>query len=369
MTDKTTLGLLFGGRSGEHEVSLMSARSVMDALDTDHYQVLQIGITKEGHWRSGPDLLQAFTEGDYQAGDRVTILPEPGSDGLFLWSADQPLALVSKLDVVFPVLHGTFGEDGTVQGLLELADVAYVGAGVLASSVAMDKGLFKRVMQAHYIPVLPWTVLQGALIDDDIQEVIRLAEAVGAYPLFVKPANMGSSVGVSKAANRSDLMEGLLEARQFDRRIVVEQGIEAREIEVSVIGNEDPQASIPGEVVPGADFYSYQAKYIDDTSDLLIPAPLDPETTEEIRRLAVQAYAAIDGAGFARVDFLLEKSTNKIYMNEINTIPGFTKISMFPKLWEASGLDYRSLVQALIDYAVARQAQKTKLSRSYEGAA
>ncbi|MGD8603662.1 MAG: ATP-grasp domain-containing protein, partial [Anaerolineales bacterium] len=202
-----------------------------------------------------------------------------------------------------------------------------------------------------------------------IQEAIRLAEAVGAYPLFVKPANMGSSVGVSKAANRSDLMEGLLEARQFDRRIVVEQGIEAREIEVSVIGNEDPQASIPGEVVPGADFYSYQAKYIDDTSDLLIPAPLDPETTEEIRRLAVQAYAAIDGAGFARVDFLLEKSTNKIYMNEINTIPGFTKISMFPKLWEASGLDYRSLVQALIDYAVARQAQKTKLSRSYEGAA
>jgi D-alanine-D-alanine ligase len=369
MTGKTKLGLIFGGRSGEHEVSLMSARSVMDAIDTDRYQVLQIGITKEGHWRFGPDVLQAFAEGDYQVGERVTILPEPGSGGLFLWSPDEPLSLASTLEVVFPVLHGTFGEDGTVQGLLELADIAYVGAGVLASSVAMDKGLFKRIMQAHHIPVLDWTVLQGALIDHDTDEAIRLAEAVGEYPLFIKPANMGSSVGVSKATNRSDLMEGMLEARQFDRRIVVEQGIGAREIEVSVIGNENPQASIPGEVVPGADFYSYQAKYIDDTSELLIPAPLDPETAEEIRRLAVEAYAAIDGAGFARVDFLLEKSTDKVYMNEINTIPGFTKISMFPKLWEASGLDYPSLVQELIDLATARQAQKSGLSRSYEGAA
>jgi D-alanine-D-alanine ligase len=271
--------------------------------------------------------------------------------------------------MVFPVLHGTFGEDGTLQGLLEMAAMPYVGAGVLASSVAMDKGLFKRVMQAHHIPVLDWAVLQAEQIDNDMDGAIRMAEAVAGYPLFVKPANMGSSVGVSKVSSRSDLMEGLMEARQFDRRVIVEQGIEAREIEVSVIGNEQPQASIPGEIVPGAEFYSYQAKYLDDSSDLLIPAPMDPETVEEVRRLAVQAYAAIDGAGFARVDFLLEKSTDKVFMNEINTIPGFTKISMFPKLWEASGLSYPGLVQELIDLALARHVQKSKLLRSYEGAA
>jgi D-alanine-D-alanine ligase len=369
MTDKTKLGLIFGGRSGEHEVSLMSARSVLNAIDSDRYHVLQIGITKDGHWRYGPDLLQAFTDGDYEAGERATIVPEPGAGGLYRWSPDAPLSLISEMEVVFPVLHGTYGEDGTLQGLLELADIAYVGGGVLASSVAMDKGLFKRVMQAHHIPVLDWAVLQGELIDGDIEEAIRLGEAVAHYPLFIKPANMGSSVGVSKATNRSDLMEGLLEARQYDRRIMVEQGIEAREIEVSVIGNEQPQASIPGEVVPGAEFYSYQAKYLDDTSELHIPAPIDPETTEEIRRLAVEAYAAIDGAGFARVDFLMEKATDKVYMNEINTIPGFTNISMFPKLWEASGLDYPSLVQELIDLAMTRQSQKSELSRSYEGAA
>lgn len=369
MTDKSKLGLIFGGRSGEHEVSLMSARSILNAINADRYQVIQIGITKEGVWRSGPDLLDAFAQGVYEAGERVMIIPEPGVGGLFRWSQDEPLSRVSDLEVVFPVLHGTFGEDGTLQGLLELAEIAYVGAGVLASSVAMDKGLFKRVMQAHRIPVLNWAVLQAAQIDKDMDGAIRQAEAVAEYPLFVKPANMGSSVGVSKVSSRSDLMEGLMEARQFDRRVVVEQGIEAREIEVSVIGNEQPEASIPGEVVPGAEFYSYQAKYIDDTSDLLIPAPLDPETTEEIRRVAVQAYTAIDGAGFARVDFLVEKSTSKVFMNEINTIPGFTKISMFPKLWDASGLDYPSLVQALIDLALARYEQKSKLSRSYEGAA
>jgi D-alanine-D-alanine ligase len=369
MTEKTRLGLIYGGRSGEHEVSLMSARSVLNAINADRFQVLQIGITKDGIWRSGPDLLDAFADGDYDAGERVTILPEPGVGGLFRWSPGGPLTLVSELEIVFPVLHGTFGEDGTLQGLLEMAEIAYVGAGVLASSVAMDKGLFKRVMQAHRIPVLDWVVVQSEQIDTDMDEAIRKAESVAGYPLFVKPANMGSSVGVSKVASRSDLMEGLMEARQFDRRVIVEQGIEAREIEVSVIGNEQPEASIPGEIVPGAEFYSYQAKYLDDTSDLLIPAPLDPETIEEVRRMAVEAYAAIDGAGFARVDFLLEKQTDKVFMNEINTIPGFTKISMFPKLWDASGLSYPELVQELINLAQARHAQKSRLSRSYEGAA
>ena len=259
-----------------------------------------------------------------------------------------------ELDLIFPVLHGTFGEDGTLQGLLEMADIAYVGAGVLASSVAMDKGLFKRVMQSHHIPVLDWVVVQSDQIDDDMDEAIRLAEEVAGYPLFVKPANMGSSVGVSKVSSRSDLMEGLMEARQFDRRVIVEHGIEAREIEVSVMGNDKPLSSVCGEIIPGEEFYSYEAKYHDESSQTLIPADIPDETAEQVRELAVKAYKACDLAGLARVDFFIDKDTGKVFLNELNTIPGFTQISMYPMLWEASGISYRELITKLVELAIER---------------
>ncbi|MBA4379471.1 MAG: D-alanine--D-alanine ligase A, partial [Anaerolinea sp.] len=265
----------------------------------------------------------------------------------------------------FPVLHGPFGEDGTLQGLLEMADLAYVGAGVTGSSVGMDKGVFKDVMRANGIPVVEAIILLRSEIEKDIQSVIRKAEAVAAYPLFVKPANLGSSVGITKCNSRADLAEGLLEAAAYDRRVLVERGVNGREIEVSVLGNDDPQASVPGEVQPSREFYSYESKYIDGTSALLIPASLPDETAEKFRSLAVKAYKAVDCAGMARVDFFLEKETGEIYLNEINTLPGFTSISMYPKLWEASGLPYPKLVDRLIELALERKAERDHTERRF----
>ena len=366
MTKKLRLGVIFGGRSGEHEVSLMSARSVMSALDADKYEIVPIGITKQGRWLAGGDVLTAFEQARTHELGSVALPAEPGLNALYRWSEDQALQRIADLEVVFPVLHGTYGEDGTLQGLLEMADVPYVGTGVLASSLAMDKGLFKSVMRANDIPVLDWMIVLSTQLEKDVQAELDRLESFSPYPLFTKPANMGSSVGVSKCRSRSDLLEGIMDAARYDRRILVEVGLEAREIEVSVLGNEDPQASIPGEVVPGDEFYSYKAKYIDDTSQLLIPAPVDDSLAGEARRLAVEAFKAIDGAGMGRVDFLLDKQSGRLYLNEINTIPGFTKISMYPKLWEASGLPYTKLLDRLIELAFERQAQKDKLERAYE---
>jgi D-alanine-D-alanine ligase len=362
---KMVVGVIFGGRSGEHEVSLMSATSIVDALDPKKYEIIQIGITHDGRWLSGSDALQAFKRGRLEKLEPVMILPEPGREALYGMGEGRELTILHKLDIVFPVLHGSFGEDGTLQGMLEMAEIAYVGAGVLASSVAMDKGVFKSMMQAHDIPVVDFTVLRADQIEDDIDDCVRQAEALSPYPLFTKPANMGSSVGVSKVKNRRELERGLQAAARFDRRVLVERGVDAREIEISVLGNEEPEASIAGEIVPGAEFYSYEAKYIDDTSDLLIPAPLDEETAGEIHRLAIKAFKVIDGAGMARADFLLERETNRIYINELNTIPGFTKISMYPKLWEASGLAYPALMDRLIELAMRRRAQIDRLVRRY----
>jgi D-alanine-D-alanine ligase len=364
---KLELGLIFGGRSGEHEISLLSARSVMSALDKSKYRVIPIGITHEGHWLSGQDALEAFEGNRTENLEPVAILAEPGSRKVFRWGEGQTMEFLRSLDIAFPVLHGTYGEDGTIQGLLELADIPYVGAGVLASAVAMDKCVFKHVMKANHIPVVNWTLVLSSWLADALDDMFQQAEAVGPYPLFTKPANMGSSVGVGKCRNRADLLEGMMEAALYDRRVLVEQGLEAREIEISVLGNEEPEASVPGEIVPGDEFYSYRAKYLDDTSKLLIPAPIDQDTAEEARRLAVEAYKAIDGAGMARVDFLLEKETGRLYMNELNTIPGFTKISMYPKLWEASGLPYSELLDRLIELAFERQAQKDQLVRIFRG--
>jgi D-alanine-D-alanine ligase len=362
---KLVIGVIFGGRSGEHEVSLMSARSVMKALDRSKYEVLPIGVDPEGRWYGGEDVLEAFESRRYQDLTPVVVLAEPGRDSIFALREGKQLEPISRLDVAFPLVHGSFGEDGTLQGLLELADVAYVGAGVLASSVGMDKGVFKTLMRASGIPVVDWTILPSAELSRDMDRILDRAQAVAPYPLFTKPANLGSSVGVTKCRSRSDLTEGLMDAARYDRRILVERGLEAREIEVSVLGNEDPEASVPGEIIPSDEFYSYRAKYVDDASQLLIPAPIDPQIAEEARRLAVQAFRVVDGAGMARVDFLLEKGTGDLYLSELNTIPGFTRISMYPKLWDATGIPYPALMDRLIDLALARQAQKDALTRRY----
>ena len=367
MTDnKLHVAVIFGGRSGEHEVSLMSARSVLSVLDSAKYEVTQVGITHEGTWLTGTDVLEKFENNKMDGLIPVLVSPDPSERGLYIMEGISGLKKWSDIDVYFPILHGTFGEDGTLQGLFELADVAYVGAGVVGSSVGMDKGVFKDVMMANHIPVVDMMVVLRAEIERDMVSVIERAEKISDYPLFTKPANLGSSVGVTKCSNRSDLQEGLMEAALFDRRILVQRGVKnAHEIEVSVLGNDEPLASVCGEVLPSREFYSYESKYIDGTSGLLIPAPLPEEISQCIREYAVRAYKAIDCAGMARVDFFVEKDTNKIYLNELNSIPGFTKISMYPKLWEASGLPYNELVDRLIELAMERKADRDHTSHMY----
>ena len=359
------LGVIFGGRSGEHEVSLMSARSVLKVIDPQKYTVVQIGITHAGAWLTGEDVLGALESGHTERLSSAVLLPELGQAVLYALK-DGRLEKVSELDILFPVLHGSFGEDGTIQGLFEMADVAYVGAGVLASSLGMDKGVFKDVMRANDIPVVESRIITRRQIESDLPAVLTECEALAAYPLFTKPANLGSSVGITKCRSRSDLYEGLLESARFDRRVLVERGIErVREIEVSVLGNDNPIASVPGEIKPADDFYTYNAKYIDGSAALIIPAPLSHKLSEYIRELAVRAFRAVDGAGMARVDFLLNDQTGEVFVGELNTIPGFTQISMYPKLWEASGMSYRALVDRLIELALERKAEQDHTERQY----
>jgi D-alanine-D-alanine ligase len=362
---KLRIAVLFGGRSGEHDVSLMSARSVLTALDPERYEVIQIGITLDGNWLTGVNTLDAFEKKDFS--DLVSVIPptEPAASRslyvIHVTKAGGKLEVLSEVDVFFPVLHGPFGEDGTMQGLLELADAAYVGAGVAGSSVGMDKGIFKDVMRANGIPLVESMLILRTEIEKDMNAVIEKIEKMGTYPFFAKPANLGSSVGISKCTSRSDLGEGLMEAARFDRRIIVEHGVaNVREIEVSVLGNEDPQVSVCGEVLPSREFYSYESKYIDGTSGLIIPSQLPPEVSDKIREYAIRAYKAIDCAGMARADFFIDGATNQIYLNELNTLPGFTSISMYPKLWQASGLSYPQLVDRLIELALERKAQRDR---------
>jgi D-alanine-D-alanine ligase len=365
MTEKIKLGVIYGGRSGEHEVSLMSARSVISVIDPEKYDIIEIGITRQGQWFVGEDLWVKLQHENY-AGLTPAIFPaSPKSPGIYV-QKDGQFQLYSALDVVFPVMHGTYSEDGTLQGLLELADIAYVGAGVLGSAACMDKGLFKDVMVANNIPTLPYQVFNRDDIETQMEDCLNAAESISAYPLFTKPANLGSSVGISKCISRSDLMEGLMQASRYDRRIVVEKGIQnPREIEISVLGNENPAASVPGEVVPKDIFYTYAEKYIHDTAELLIPATLPEETISEIQSLAVKAYRVTDCAGMGRVDFLIDRESGSLFLNEINTIPGFTKISMYPKLWEASGLPYAELIEKLITLALARKSQRDRTEREF----
>ncbi|MEZ4519668.1 MAG: D-alanine--D-alanine ligase family protein [Chloroflexota bacterium] len=380
---KLRVGVIFGGRSGEHEVSLASAQSVISALNPDKYEVIPVGITREGRWIAG-DAMRALAEGDTTT-QAATLLPEPERPALLQRDVAENntdsqvvasrLSVITELDVIFPVMHGPYGEDGTVQGLLELANIPYVGAGVVGSAVGMDKAIFKHVMTANRLPVLPWHLVMRADWQRDPAAVLDAIESELPYPVFTKPANLGSSVGISKCTNREELEAGLNEAARFDRRIVVEQGIhKARELEVAVLGNAEPEASIVGEVRPQRDFYDYVAKYLaqpgsEDESELIIPARISDEMAGEVRQLAVQAYKAIDTAGLGRVDLLLDDATGKLFINEINTIPGFTTISMYPKLWEASGLPYAQLLDRLIELALERQAEKAELETTYDTSA
>jgi D-alanine-D-alanine ligase len=368
---KIRVGVLFGGQSGEHEVSLVSARAVMEGLDPEKYEVVPIGITKQGRWLAGGDplaALEAMADPKLLPGGAREPVAQPReqyavtevtSPATLVPVAGEPspAAQIPPLDVVFPVLHGPMGEDGTVQGLLELAGVPYVGCGVLASAVGMDKALMKAAFAAAGLPVVPWLLVRRAdLAPARVDQLVEQIEAHVRYPLFVKPANLGSSVGITRATDRQALRAGLDLAAQYDRRIIVEQGIDAREIEVSVLGNDEVEASVPGEVVPSNAWYDYEAKYLAGRSQILIPAPIAPTLADQVRELAIRAFKAIDGVGLARVDFLLERQTETLYLNEINTMPGFTPISMYAKMWQASGLSYRALLDRLIELAFERHA-------------
>ena len=365
MERKLRVGVIFGGRSGEHEVSLVSATSVITALDADKYEVVPIGITQEGRWLSSDKGLKLLKEktGIEQAPE-CFLVPEPNRQALV--AAGSGGMHSPPIDVIFPLVHGTYGEDGTLQGLLELANIPYVGAGVLASAVGMDKIVQKQIFQQQKLPVAKYIWFHSSVCREHPERVAAIVAKSLTYPVFVKPANTGSSVGISKAHNRKELREALALAVEYDRKVIIEQGINnIREIECSVLGNDEPVASVPGEIVPSNEFYDYNAKYVDGKSEAIIPAKLPKRVSEEVRRIALQAYRALDIAGMARVDFLVVRKSNKIYLNEVNTIPGFTSISMYPKLWEASGLGYRDLLDRLIELALERHRAKNELRTVY----
>ena len=356
------VGVLFGGRSGEHEVSLASAASVIRGLDPDKYEAVPIGITKDGHWLIGEGAVKMLPE-VLKGGRRVMLTADPTEAALV------PLdrgAGAQRLDVIFPVMHGTFGEDGTIQGMLDLAGLPYVGAGVLGSAVGMDKDVSKRLCQDAGIPVVPWVTVHRWRWEKEPQEMRAEIEGKFEYPLFVKPATLGSSVGMSKVHEAGELGAALDLACEYGMKVLVEKAVTAREIEVSVLGNHEPQASVPGEIVPHREFYDYAAKYLEEGTQLLIPADLKPGQVQKIQNLAVRAFQVLELSGMARVDFFLEKKTGKLYLNEVNTIPGFTSISMYPKLWEASGIPFRELVDKLIELALEMHAEKNRTKYAIE---
>src|SRR5580765_5715018 len=390
--NKLRIGVLFGGRSGEHEVSLLSAASVLNAIDKEKYEVVPIGITKDGRWLTAEHAENLLTgklvleprnlrAGDPQnteaaavlaRGEAVVVPPEPvhRQSGLVPFQTDaSPMRRASdraiNVDVIFPVLHGTFGEDGTIQGLLELADIPYVGAGVLGSAAGMDKDIMKSLFRAAGLPIVKHVTILRSDWDADHKKAEKTVDRALKYPVFVKPANLGSSVGISKARSKKELGPAIYEAAKFDRKIVIEQGVggaknKAREIECSVLGNDRPQASVAGEIVPVKEFYDYSAKYLDEGSELIIPAKRTKPEMKEIQELAIRAFQAVDCSGLARVDFLMDPKTRKLYVNEINTMPGFTAISMYPKLWEATGLGYSDLIDRLIQLGIGRHGDKKK---------
>ena len=356
------VGVLFGGRSGEHEVSLASAASVIRGMDADKYEAVPIGITKEGHWLVGAGAQKMLPE-VLKSGQRVMMTADPTNAALVRLDGSGG---GQRLDVVFPVMHGTYGEDGTIQGLLDLAGLPFVGAGVLGSAVAMDKDVTKKLLQASKIPVVPWIAVQRADWERHPQDIQRAVEKKFKYPVFVKPATLGSSVGMTKVHSREELAPALDLAAEFAMKVLVERAMVAREIEVSVLGNRDPMASVPGEIVPHREFYDYTAKYLEEGSQLLIPAKLRSAQVKKFQSLGIAAFRALELSGMARVDFFLEKRGGKIYLNEVNTIPGFTSISMYPKLWEASGIPFRELIDRLITLALEQHAEKARTKYQIE---
>jgi D-alanine-D-alanine ligase len=380
MAKKLRVGILFGGRSGEHEVSLLSAASVLKAIDRHKFDVIPIGITREGRWLAAADA-NHLLHGDMNAGDMDAVArPLRAGDpaatpGAKLLHEGIPTLLApvpgpqgpqgKAIDVVFPVLHGTFGEDGTIQGLFELAGIAYVGSGVLGSAAGMDKDVMKRLFVEAGLPIVKHLTLLRANWEKSPRKAITQVEKALKYPVFVKPANLGSSVGITKAHDRKELGPALALAAKYDRKLIVEQGVggktRAREFEIAVLGNDDPLSSVVGEIVPGKEFYDYEAKYLAEGSVPVIPAKLSRAESKKIREMAIAAFRACDLAGLARVDFLMEpEGRQRIFVNEVNTMPGFTQISMYPKLWQASGLTYTELITRLIELALERQAEKSK---------
>ena len=373
MSEKLRVGVIFGGRSGEHEVSVASAASVIEALDKAKYEVVPIGITHEGRWLAGADprrmLAGAPMDEAAAAPDQVVtavaMTGDPTRRGLVPAEAGDAGSAPRPLDVVIPVLHGTYGEDGTLQGLLEMAGVAYTGCGVLGSSLGMDKEKAKLVFSAAGLPIVDWLTARRGDFERDPETVCDGIEAKFPYPVFVKPANLGSSVGVGKAHDRDELRACLATALEFDRKAIVEPGVNCRELECGVLGNDEPIASIVGEVVPSNEFYDYRAKYVDNASRLYLPAEIPAETAQTIREMAVAAFLALDLSGLARVDFFLDKDSGQVYLNEVNTMPGFTQISMYPKLWEASGIPYPELLDRLIQLGLERHADKQRNRTSF----
>ena len=353
MSRRLRIGVIFGGTSGEHDISLLTARGVLGAIDNARYDVVPIGISKTGRWAVGDAVLERLSRhaetGHAQA---EPVGPDGATDSIGAMSEALSLLSNAGVDAVFPLLHGPMGEDGTLQGLLEFCGVPYVGCGVAASAVAMDKGLAKDVFRSNSIPTLPWIMVRRDRWRGQRERVLADLESSFSYPLFVKPSNLGSSVGISKAGDREELAAGLDLAARYDERLLVEPGIDAREIEIAILGNGGPQASVPGEIRPHREFYDYKAKYFDDATELIVPAALDDSLTRELQALAVQSFEALACAGLARVDFLLERRTNKAYISEVNTMPGFTESSMYPRLWEASGIAYSQLIDCLLELAL-----------------
>ncbi|TCP54589.1 D-alanine-D-alanine ligase [Tumebacillus sp. BK434] len=362
MKRKIRVGIVFGGMSGEHEVSINSARSVIENLDQNKFEILPIGIDKAGTWHVGlgayhalgaPIPPQLLTDGVHE--EQLAELV-PVAQGAVL-----PMQSVGDIDVVLPILHGPFGEDGTVQGLFELLNLPYVGAGVLASAVGMDKAMMKKVFAEEGLNQARYEVVLRSAFEREPGAVVEQVEASLGYPCFIKPANLGSSVGISKAKNREELFDSLRLAAKYDRKLIIEEAVDGREIEVAVLGNEQPAASVAGEIVSsGEEFYDYNAKYIDGDSVMVIPAELTPKQSDEVRALALKAFQAIDGSGLSRVDFFLCRQTGEFLINEINTFPGFTIFSMYPKLWEVTGLPYDQLLEKLIELALERHEDKNR---------
>jgi D-alanine-D-alanine ligase len=359
--ERRRVGLLFGGRSVEHEVSLVSAASILKVLDPDAYDVTLIAVAPDGSWHLGAPALppEAALEGE-----EVTLPATPGGSTLVAASRRNQ-GPVADLDVIFPVIHGCGGEDGALQGLLEMAGVPYVGSGVLGSALQMDKEVSKRLLAAGGVPVVPWILVRSAELAQAAEALVDRAVAELGLPLFVKPANLGSSVGISRVAEAGELLPALREAARYDSKILVERGVDGREIEVALLGNDPIEASLPGEIRTNHAFYDYEAKYADESTELLVPAPLSEEQTQRVRQLATLAMQILEGAGLGRVDFLLERDTGSFFVNEVNSLPGFTEGSMYPRLWEASGLPYPALIDRLIELALARHRERSDLESVY----